>query len=756
MAVISNLSGDLLAYSNGLEVHDASHQLMLNGGSILGHQSAAQGAIFVPDPGDTNRFYLFTLDAAENGGVGGLRYSVVDMTLNGGLGAIDNSQKNVQVFSPCHEVLTVVANKAKDGYWILSANRQTNTFLVFELTSSGISSVPVATYNLGNWIPFTAKFSPDGSMFASSLASSGSGSSFRLVLFGFDNATGAITRRWTSNSGVVRVGHCEFSQDNTKLYQVEWSNPLPFALASNIYQFDLTAGGGTGIGVDTVAVKNSKTAVFNGGLLLDLILTIQLAPDCKIYFNTMSSQHLHAITQPNLPGSSCAVQMDHLNLSGHSTDSPFLLPNIVSSFLETPCDVHFVFDDLCFGQPTHFFLEGFCSSVDSVEWNFGDPASASNTSNAPNPQHIFSSAGVYEVVLTAYVGGQTIVYEDEIHIQQCNPKSNFTVSNTSVCAGYCVDFTDLSESHDTLVSWFWDFGNGMTSVLQNPTSICYPNPGIYTVTLSVSDIFGSADTTFIDYIIVDSCAVPQASFFMPDTICLNDCISLFDMSSGPPSSWQWTFDGSDSASSMLQNPSNICFYDTGLFEVTLQVANALGTDDTSMFIRVLPLPYVDAGADFTAFIGEEVVLNGSAGGTTVLWEPSSGLSCPTCLSTTTIPSVSTIYTLTYTDDFGCSASDRVFVSLTDEFVIGVPTGFTPNGDQVNDVLYVHGAGIKTFVLEVFNRFGQNVFRTDSFVDGWDGTYQGKMLNQSVYTYKLTYTTYSDKQEIQYGTITLKR
>lgn len=85
-ASISTASGNLLFYTDGKNIYNKNHQIMNNGSGLLGHLSTSQSATIVPMPGSASLFYVFTLDAG--GGTEGLRYSVIDMSLDGGLGSV--------------------------------------------------------------------------------------------------------------------------------------------------------------------------------------------------------------------------------------------------------------------------------------------------------------------------------------------------------------------------------------------------------------------------------------------------------------------------------------------------------------------------------------------------------------------------------------------------------------------------------------------------------------------------------------------
>jgi gliding motility-associated-like protein len=88
--------------------------------------------------------------------------------------------------------------------------------------------------------------------------------------------------------------------------------------------------------------------------------------------------------------------------------------------------------------------------------------------------------------------------------------------------------------------------------------------------------------------------------------------------------------------------------------------------------------------------------------------------------------------------------------------LGIPTGFSPNGDGQNDILYVRGAAIKTMDLKIYNRWGQLIFQTNTQEVGWDGTYNGQPQPMEAYGYVLTATFIDGTNRTLKGNITLLR
>ena len=87
-------------------------------------------------------------------------------------------------------------------------------------------------------------------------------------------------------------------------------------------------------------------------------------------------------------------------------------------------------------------------------------------------------------------------------------------------------------------------------------------------------------------------------------------------------------------------------------------------------------------------------------------------------------------------------------------LVDVPSGFSPNGDGVNDVVYVKGYGIEKMTFRIFNRWGEKVFESTNMNNGWDGRYKGVMQEMEVYQYTLNVTFFDKSNTTKKGSITL--
>lgn len=178
---------------------------------------------------------------------------------------------------------------------------------------------------------------------------------------------------------------------------------------------------------------------------------------------------------------------------------------------------------------------------------------------------------------------------------------------------------------------------------------------------------------------------------------------------------------------------------------------------------------VDLGPDFEILFGEDAQLFASVanarGPVQYVWNPSDStwLSCMDCRN----PAVYSLeYTrhfgLTVVDSLGCRADDMVRISVEKPRKVFVPTGFTPNGDFINDLLLVHGQSTsKVLDFKIFDRWGEMVFQLQDFAfndetKGWDGNFRGQPCDPGIYVWVLEVEYLDGEREIFKGNTSLIR
>ena len=220
------------------------------------------------------------------------------------------------------------------------------------------------------------------------------------------------------------------------------------------------------------------------------------------------------------------------------------------------------------------FVDASMNTPNSWVWSFGD----GGTSSLQNPAHTYTAAGSYTVTLTAsnIVGSNTVSQPGYITVNAAIPVAAFTSNVTSGTTPLNVQFTDTSNNIPT--GWYWTFGDGGTSTLQNPTHT-FSTVGTYAVSLGASNSAGSNTTTMPAYITVTNALTPPSSSFSADIRSGNAplTVQFQDTSTDSPNGWQWLF--GDGSTSTEQNPTHT-YTTAGSYSVTLTAVNPGGRNTT--------------------------------------------------------------------------------------------------------------------------------------------------------------------------------
>jgi gliding motility-associated-like protein len=751
-ASISSSSGDLLFYTDGLEVYDATHTLMANGSGLLGDPSSSQSAIVVPKPQSSNFYYIFTVD--DGAQVNGTHYTLVDMSLNGGLGDVVTTEKNIPLVTPTAEKIASV--QKPNGYWVVTLKISGDTCYAYEVTAAGVNLTPVLS-NTGVSLT-TANFwgylKPN--IQGDKLAFISQGISEAYV-FDFDNSTGMVTGSTAITQSVGgNTGYgVEFSPDGNLLYTMSYS-------INDVKHYDLTLATAALISASEV-ILGSTTSGTGGGAL-------QLGPDGKLYVCRSGKTFLSVINDPNTYGTGAGYQDTALMLNAGAT-CRLGLPTFIQSFF----NIEFSYSEVCFGDTTCFLSD--TVGVDETRWYFGDPASgAFDSTYVFNPKHFYSDTGVYDVMLVAF--SDTLV-DTSYQTVRIFPRQTVSLGvDTTVCTGtqFLYDVSQLYSSYmwhdsttldtfltnqDTLISVtvFGVCDTVMDQIrityddtirfdLGPDTTLCGGNfyflnadinvnanllwsTGDSLDTLSITEsgnYFLHADNTcglVMDTVTVIFLPIPSISLLPEDTInCFDNEIVLRH-----PDVEGTTYIWSDSSSKKT--------YRVDTTEtVWLAAFNECGSTLDTINLYFNKEIISELGVDTTICDLDTISLNAFSPGATYLWNTGD-----------TIDSILTgregqLYVVTVTEGL-CQTIESKRVDLSDVFCPGIDCDLivsnviTPNGDGVNDIWRVTSdCDIVKFGLNIYNRWGQLIHSSDNAKFGWDGTIAGAPAQEGVYYYEL--------------------
>lgn len=192
---------------------------------------------------------------------------------------------------------------------------------------------------------------------------------------------------------------------------------------------------------------------------------------------------------------------------------------------------------------------------------------------------------------------------------------------------------------------------------------------------------------------------------------------------------------------------------------TVSVANYNFVDSNAQYALAAKQFTVDAGPSLQLVEGETGQFTPLVSGVTsptFNWSPATYLNCDNCASPEVTPDETTTYLLEVTDAAGCKASDTVSAYVMPDELL-MPTGFSPNGDGVNDVFRPANKNLKTFKLQIYNRWGELIFETANPKLGWDGVFKTHEQGMGVYVWNAEYTTVNMKKpRFVNGNVTLVR
>ncbi len=394
-------------------------------------------------------------------------------------------------------------------------------------------------------------------------------------------------------------------------------------------------------------------------------------------------------------------------------------------------------------------------------WNFNagtpavSPAPNITSSTLKNPQVKYNKSDNYAVSLrVTSKDGCVNTISQNFTVNGSIPKADFEVQmNTVLCAKTpvvilnksTVDFGAVTKSEI-----YWDRVNS-PAVFQTDETPAMNKA--YNYKYAVSNTAGqNFNIRMLSYSGGNTCVSevtktitvhpnPLAAFTVSAAdVCFDEPVSFIDQSAMRsavlPTRWVWNLGKGNTSS--IQNPVR-AYKDSGSFNTTLHVYSAAGcgSDTATVTLTIYPLPVLNMGTQrVTVLEGGQIKLNPAfvyGNDLSYLWTPPSFLSSDTVYSPVSKPVDDIRYTFTVTGEGGCSVSDTIFIKVLKSPEI--PNAFSPNGDGINDtwdIKYLESYPGAT--VDVFNRYGQIVFRSFGYNRAWDGRSNGQVLPIGTYYY----------------------
>ena len=751
---IADSNGQLLFYTNGTVIWNKNHDTMFNGTGLYGDNSSTQSALIIRKPGSQTLYYVFTTDAYFKSTIyHGVSYSIVDLSKGNGLGQV--IQKNKQLFPKSNEKIAATLHENGQAIWLVSPKRNTDSLYSYLLDTNGLNG-PFYFKNQGCYLGLNnlldagigqMKFSGKGHLaYINAIDSS------KIHVLNFNHLTGQFSQSKTILHVPASPYGLEFSENGRNLF-VSVSNAVYSIQFNGIYD---------GVEFDSCALLLYQQANYSKPFG-----ALQLGPDANIYLASYNSPFLSVIEYVN-----DSLPIFKFNAVGLGNGlSQFGLPEFVQNDIYKPIDI--IIPAACNGSNVTFQISHY--KADSVKWDFGDGRSI--VKNGPKINHVYLDSGSFNVIAYLYLNQSVdTIIKRSIYVHYIKSKtlkdSNFCMGDTfnyninektincfwsngdtshyfrsTVTGIYWVKLSNAScERIDTFKLTFLDkpdlyigkdtiychsfnrtfkVGNQYKKYLWSTGDTIHfinvSQAGKYTITVKDSNACIASDT-------IDITEIEKPSIALQLDTVLCQFVHVRAFSNFKNSIYKWST-GDTSA--------NISVTQKGIYSLRTQISDCVFWD--TIHVNTLPKP------DFT--LGRDTIVCS----TLQFKAPIIGQYLWNNLMTTSTYNVrhSEFVVLKITSN-NCSAYDTIYVQFCDDVHVYIPNAFSPNKDNVNDVFEVKGFGIDSVYMQIFNRWGEIIYKGNI----WNGTYQNEICMPGVYYYSIELTLHGNKNAIYKGGISL--
>lgn len=414
----------------------------------------------------------------------------------------------------------------------------------------------------------------------------------------------------------------------------------------------------------------------------------------------------------------------------------------------------------CLNETLEFSLEN-TEGLDSLEWTFDDGYSDTVLSTS----HIYTSlpneGNTYDV--DASMHGSDCSYPLTVHVMIHDVMSQFSLidpeygvpADTAQCSPFVIDLINNSIGDDLTYNWTVEGIGNHTD--EDWTGVEFVNDSqqdlVVDISLSVTNAEVGCSDTSSRQVVAGYIPDPQIT---PDTIiCEGDS---FHLHASNGSHYLW-YPGLYLSDTEVAEPQAMPEEDMTYY-VTVTADNGCKNSD-SVHIWLQHPVNSSIGSEWDSIvIGESIsnFVSVDQENSSILWSPDESISCLDCENPVFNPLEDQDYVVEISDSLSCFTNIyaySVFVDLS--FTLDVPKAFTPEGNEINRLVFVRGHGIRDLKeFAIYNRWGEELFRTDDIKQGWDGYYKGKLQPVDTYVYYVEAEMYNGKIKSKKGTIMLMR
>jgi len=404
---ISDENGDMMFYSDGITIWDAQHNPMPNAnGNLTGHPSSVNSGVIIPYPGTDNRdkYIAFTIGFND---ANNLSYSVVDMSLRGGLGDVVPGQKNILLAGASGylgENLAAVRHSNKKDFWIIATGRGGSAYTYFNVWKVDSNGVQAMRHSMRSIDIVTRKDAASGNLIFTE-----NGDRFvwnirleNYMTFGtFDTTLG----QFTSIKKRTRYGQpgygAAFTKSSEYLYMTEC-----IISYSNLYIFNVNnlfgaANPETVNPIKRITIENNVP----NGENTDHMAALAMGPDGYLYGVNYSTRHMYVMPNPEDPANVKIYKLNNfLGTGKNGWGLPTFAAPLFSIKITPPTD-----SDVCMTIDNDYKIKingGYeFSDVKSIDIDWGDGKKDIITSPSVGDftyPHKYAKRGMYTITVTPY------------------------------------------------------------------------------------------------------------------------------------------------------------------------------------------------------------------------------------------------------------------------------------------------------------------------------------------------------------------
>ncbi|MEM9680122.1 MAG: T9SS type B sorting domain-containing protein, partial [Bacteroidota bacterium] len=706
----SNEEGDLLFYSDGHTFRNRLHEDMLNSPTNEYALWYSQAAV-ARDPGNPDRYYVFVsiLDGVD----GQLTYTIVDMSLDNGLGGLDPNNTHVIMLNDVGQHMTTTRHaNGKDTWLICIREGRYHSYLI---TENGISTTPeMSTEGVSFFDGPPADFglmqiSPDNKLIAAAFPVLR-----KLFLLEFNDSTGRLKLVYEEEEPDESLGAfsaVEFSP-NSKVLYTAYNNV-------GIQQYDISDINNIPPRIDIAEGSNYPY--------------FKLGPDGKIYSIQSGEPFIGAIQNPNIIGQGCNYDENVLFLSATNlVDLPtFLLPKF-------PEGVSYI--NICQGETTEFNYSAPVRDV-TYTWDLGD----GNTVVGDDISYLYANPGTYTVSVEAFDNeNNTIAFTDTTEITIYASPIISEPEDVFQCAeDTTVFFSNFNEEilngqDPDIFSVKYFFSESDARLRSNDELEFIPEIGTKTIWVRVENRFSPGcyaienfDIITPDFISIDI----EQEYYICDE---REGVTL----TAPDGfiSYAWS-NGEDTQSTTVYFP--------GIYTLTVEKDFGDFICSTQTNVTVI------AGSDALPEIEEIRVIDWSQNHNTIEVILSQNGSYEFSVDGINYQESPIISGLPIDDYYVYVRDARCFQEIKSDklFLLYYKKFFTPNNDGVNDYWQIINAYTEENIdITIYDRYGKLLYNMNYTDRGWDGTHNGMDMPTNDYWFRVV----RESGKVHHGHFTLKR